>query len=57
MEQTGQDDMRKIVGVRLPQERTPPHDVKPCERHQHRMFDVMIERVAVSDALKGKLGG
>ena len=46
----------KSLGVRRLQERPSPHDVISGERHEHRMFDVVVERVAVADALKGKSG-
>ena len=49
--------MRKIVGTRWFQEGPPLHDVVSGEGHEHRMFDVMVERVAVAYALKGKSSG
>src|SRR3977135_2615568 len=40
--------MRRHTGV----ERLPAQNVMPCEGEQHRMLDVVIERVAVANAFK-----
>ena len=49
--------MRKIACIRRFQKRSTLHDVISRKGHEHRMFDVVVERVAVADALKGKSGG
>src|SRR5262245_46624472 len=52
MKQTCDEKMRIVAGRRGREQRATLHDVVSDERDQHRMFDVVVERVAVSDALK-----
>jgi hypothetical protein len=50
------DNMGIITGKRGNEERASLHNVVPSQRHQHRMFDIMVECVAVPDALERKPG-
>jgi hypothetical protein len=46
--------MREITDIRRHQQRSSPHYVVAGERYQHRVFNVVIERIAVADAVKSK---
>jgi hypothetical protein len=48
------DEVGIIVGMRGNEERAPFHDVVPGQCHQHRMLDIVIEGIAVADALERK---
>ena len=52
MEKTGDDDVRVVVRGHLIVERTTAEDVVSRKRHQHRMLDIVVERVAVSNAFE-----
>ena len=46
----------KVAGKSRHQQRSSPHNVVAHKRHQHRMLDIMIESVAIADAVKRKPG-
>src|SRR5262249_8424563 len=48
------DEVGIIVGSCGNEERAPFHDVVPGQRHEHRMLDILIEGIAVADALERK---
>jgi len=37
-------------------ERSTPHNVITNKGHEHRMLDIMIERIAIADAVESKPG-
>src|SRR5271165_43487 len=51
VQEAGADQMGVIFGLDDLSELAPAKDVAPDDRHQHRMFEVVIERVASGDAL------
>src|SRR3974377_2538122 len=52
MHQASDDEMRVVLRRHMGVQRSPSYNVMPRERDQHRMLDIMIERVAVADALE-----
>ena len=56
MKQTGNDNVRVIADIRFRQESSPPQNIVGDESNQQRMLDIVIERVAVADAIDGKPG-
>src|SRR5207344_1895277 len=52
VEQAGYDDMGVIIRGQIIVQRATAEDVVSCEGHQQRVFDIVIESVAVSDAFE-----
>ena len=57
MGETAQNEVRVVGGRRGALQLPSCQDVVPNQRHEHGMFDVVIERIAVSDALQRQPGG
>ncbi len=57
VEKAGHDDMRVVVGVDLVVQRAAAQDIVPRQRDQQRVLDIVVERVAVSDAFERHAGG
>src|SRR6516164_10183700 len=56
MKQASGNNMGVIARRGGHQKRPTAHNFVADERHQHRMFDVVVERVAVADTVKCKPG-
>ena len=56
VQKAGDDHVRVVAVGGRHQQRSALHDVVADERHQHGMFDGMVERVAVANALKRQPG-
>ena len=57
MGEAAQNEVR-IIGRRGgPLQRPPDQDLVPNQRHEHGVLDVVIERIAVADALQCQPGG
>jgi hypothetical protein len=52
--QAGDDEMRVVIRGRVGQERPALEDVMAREGDEHRMFDIVVEGVAVADAFERK---
>src|ERR1700733_1713581 len=57
MSETGDNEIRVIVGRRRPCQSTARKNLMPRQSYEHRMFDIVIKSVAIADALQGKLCG
>ena len=57
MGEAGQNEVRIVAGRGGPLQRPADQDVVPDQRHQHGVLDVVIERIAVADALQCQPGG
>jgi hypothetical protein len=56
MQQTGDEDVRKVDGIGRGEKRAAFHDVVADLGHKHRVLDVVIQRVAVADAIQCQPG-
>ena len=56
MSKARQNEIGVVARGRQPLQVTPDQDVMADKRDQHRVFDVMIQRIAVADAFQRKLG-
>ena len=56
MGEARQDEIGVIVCRRMPQHRPAHQDVVPGKGHEHGVFDVVIQRVAVADAFQCEPG-
>ena len=56
MKKACSNEVGVITGRRRCEQRSPFHDVVPNERYQHRMFDIVIKSIAVTDALESETG-
>ena len=57
MGEAGQNEVRIVGGRGGPLQRPSHQDVVPDQRHQHGVFDIVIECIAVPDALQCQPGG
>ena len=57
MGEAGQNEVRIVAGRGGPLQRPSNQDVVPDQRNQHGVLDIVIERVAVADALQRQPGG
>ena len=48
--------MGKVARIGRRQQRASLHDVVAHQRHQHRVFDIMVKRVAVADTFDRQPG-
>ena len=48
--------MRIVTGLSANEQSASLHDVVPSQRYKHRMFDIVIEGVAISNAFKRQPG-
>ena len=54
VQQAGDDKMGEVGRLRRHQQRAALDDVVAGKRHQHGMFDIIVKRVAIADALERK---
>ncbi len=54
--QAGDDQVCVVAWRRLGEQRAPDKNVMSGKRHQHGVFDVVIKRIAVGNALERELG-
>jgi len=55
VQHAGDEEMGVIAGIGRRQQRAALHDVVADQRHQHGVFDIMVERVAIADAFQRDL--
>ena len=53
VQEAGADEMGVVLGLDSLLQHPPAKDVAPDDRHQHRVLEIVVERVAPGDALDG----
>ena len=56
VQEAGADEVGVVLGLDSLRQHAPAQDVAADDRHQHRVFEVVVERVASGDALDGAAG-